>query len=197
MRVIAGKFRSRIFKSLKGQALRPTSDRLRETLFDVLGGDVSGARFLDLFAGTGAVGIEALSRGAAHAVFVERHPPAVRIIRENLASLGVASEAGVLSGDAMKILEKMDQASSSASGDFNLVFVDPPYAARDQYRDVLHFLGSSRLLDQAAIVVTESYHKMELPKTAGKLERYRVLRQGDAALTFYRKIASAPANLES
>jgi len=197
MRVIGGKFRSRILKSLKGQALRPTSDRLRETLFDVLGTGATGSRFLDLFAGTGAVGIEALSRGATHAVFIEKHPPAARLIRENLASLGVESEAEVLCGDVLKILEKSALRGSSPDATFNFVFLDPPYAATDRYREVLHFLGSSTLLAESATVITESYHKMELPKTAGALERYRILRQGDAALTFYRKIVSSPSSRPS
>src|SRR6202023_3948555 len=102
MRVIAGTYRSRILKSLKGLALRPTSDRLRETLFNVLGPNVSGARFLDLFAGTGAVGIEALSRGAAEVVFIEKHPPAATLIRRNLDSLGVNTGVTVLAVDAIR-----------------------------------------------------------------------------------------------
>src|ERR1700676_4974780 len=99
MRIIAGTFRSRILKSLKGQALRPTSDRLRETLFNVLGGAVDGAQFLDVFAGTGAVGIEALSRGASEVVFVENHAPAAALIRRNLESLGIRSGATVIADD--------------------------------------------------------------------------------------------------
>src|SRR6184192_2209946 len=89
MRIIAGTYRSRMLKSLKGQALRPTSDRLRETLFNVLGPDVAGSRFLDLFAGTGAIGIEALSRGAVEVAFVEHHAPAAGLIRRNLESLDI------------------------------------------------------------------------------------------------------------
>jgi 16S rRNA (guanine966-N2)-methyltransferase len=107
MRVIAGTYRSRILKSLKGLALRPTSDRLRETLFNVLGPTVPGSRFLDLFAGTGAVGIEALSRGAAEAVFVENHAPAAALIRRNLESLGIRSDWQVLPVDALRGLEKI------------------------------------------------------------------------------------------
>src|SRR5690242_17735240 len=94
MRVIAGNYRSRILKSLKGLALRPTSDRLRETLFNVLGPDVKGSRFLDLFAGTGAIGIEALSRGTLEVVLVENHAPAAALIRRNLESLGIRGEIG-------------------------------------------------------------------------------------------------------
>src|ERR1700738_4644934 len=107
MRIIAGTFRSRILKSLKGQALRPTSDRLRETLFNVLGAAVDGSQFIDVFAGTGAVGIEALSRGAVQAVFIEKHAPAAALIRRNLESLGVHSAALVLPVDALRGLEKL------------------------------------------------------------------------------------------
>lgn len=95
MRIIADKFRCRILKSLKGDALRPTSDRLRVTLFDVLASAVEGSRFLDVFAGTGAVGIEALSRGAAEAIFIEHHAPAAKLIRRNLDSL-LKRRSGVL-----------------------------------------------------------------------------------------------------
>ncbi len=105
MRVIAGAYRSRILKSLKGLALRPTSDRLRETLFNVLGAGISGSRFLDVFAGTGAVGIEALSRGAAHAAFIENHAPAAALVRKNLASLKITSAATVICADALRALE--------------------------------------------------------------------------------------------
>src|SRR5271156_5818458 len=107
MRVIAGTYRSRILKSLKGLALRPTSDRLRETLFNVLGDAIAGSRFLDVFAGTGAVGIEALSRGAAEVVFIENYAPAATLIRRNLESLELRSGATVLAIDALRGLEKL------------------------------------------------------------------------------------------
>src|ERR1700741_3329351 len=101
MRIIVGTYRSRILKSLKGPALRPTSDRLRETLFNVLGTAIQGSRFLDLFAGTGAVGIEAISRGAIQAVFIENHSPAAALIQRNLESLGIRSGVKVLAEDAL------------------------------------------------------------------------------------------------
>ena len=107
MRVIAGQFRSRQLKSLKGLALRPTSDRLRETLFNVLAPLIVGSRFLDVFAGTGAIGIEALSRGAAEAVFIESHQPAASLIKQNLSSLGIRAGVSVLAMDAVRGLEKL------------------------------------------------------------------------------------------
>jgi 16S rRNA (guanine(966)-N(2))-methyltransferase RsmD len=194
MRVIAGKYRSRVLKSLKGPALRPTSDRLRETLFDVLGRSVEGSRFLDIFAGTGAVGIEALSRGAAHVVFIENHPPAAKLIRENLASLGIGSSAEVICGDALKSLEKMVSRFASSFPIFDFVFLDPPYASEAEYSDVLAFLGASRMLSANALVVAEHRRKFELPEIAGALRHCRVLRQGDAALSFYRKESAFPQN---
>src|SRR5271154_2945949 len=106
MRIIAGKYRSRTLRSLKGQALRPTSDRLRETLFNILGPTVEGATFVDLFAGTGAVGIEALSRGARAAVFVEQHAPAAILIRRNLDSLGIKSGAEIVGVNVSRGLER-------------------------------------------------------------------------------------------
>src|SRR5437016_2024000 len=96
MRVIAGEFRSRLLKTLPGLALRPTPDRLREALFNVLAPRIEGALFLDAYAGSGSVGIEALSRGAAHVIFFEKHPGATQIIRENLASLGIEARATVV-----------------------------------------------------------------------------------------------------
>src|ERR1700690_1958279 len=107
MRVIAGTYRSRPLKSLKGMALRPTSDRLRETLFNVLGERVDGARFMDAFAGTGAVGIEAISRGAKEAVFLENHAPAAALIRRNLELMGVRSGARVLPIDVLRGLVRL------------------------------------------------------------------------------------------
>jgi 16S rRNA (guanine(966)-N(2))-methyltransferase RsmD len=195
MRVIAGTYRSRILKSLKGLALRPTSDRLRETLFNILGAGVSGSRFLDIFAGTGAIGIEALSRGASHVTFVENHPPAVALIRRNLESLQVKSGATIVAADALRALETLNAKKKSLEAPFEYVFVDPPYAAAADYARVLHFLGTSTFLVPGAIVIVEHHHKFNLPEQLGALERVRVLKQGDAALSFFRfGLAAAKEN---
>jgi len=187
MRVIAGTYRSRILKSLKGLALRPTSDRLRETLFNVLGPTVDGARFLDLFAGTGAVGIEAISRGASDVVFIENHAPAATLIRKNLDSLGVRSGATVLGVDVLRGLEMLAARRKGGAAPFDFVFLDPPYAAGEEYTRVLRFLGAASFLAPSSIVIAEHRHNFELPARAGALVRYRVLKQGDAALSFYRQ----------
>lgn len=191
MRIIAGTYRSRILKSLKGAALRPTSDYLRETLFNVLGPPISGARFIDLFAGTGAVGIEALSRGAAEAVFIENHAPAAALIRRNLESLSIRSGATVLAADALRGLEKLGAKHKSADPRFDFVFLDPPYAAAEDYTRVLRFLGSAQhLLAQHAIVIAEHRRTFDLPEHSGGLLRTRILKHGDAALSFFRKPAA-------
>ena len=197
MRVIAGNYRSRILKSLKGLALRPTSDRLRETLFNVLGPDVKGSRFLDLFAGTGAIGIEARSRGALEAVFVEKHAPAAALIRRNLESLGIQSTATVLSVDVQRGLERLAAAKKSKTSSFDFIFLDPPYVAAKDYARVLEFLGSGDLLASAGIVIAEHRRSFELPEEVGRLRRYRVLKQGDAALSFYRRAAAATGKNDS
>ncbi len=191
MRVIAGTYRSRILKSLKGLALRPTSDRLRETLFNVLGPGIAGSRFIDLFAGTGAIGIEALSRGAAEVVFVENHPPAVALIRRNLASLNIRSGATVLAADALRGLEKIASREKRGAVGYDFIFLDPPYAAAKDYARVLEFLGSANLLASGGIVVAEHRRSFDLPEEIGALRCYRVLRQGDAALSFYRVAIAA------
>jgi 16S rRNA (guanine966-N2)-methyltransferase len=191
MRVISGTYRSRILKSLKGFALRPTSDRLRETLFNVLGPGVAGSRFIDLFAGTGAIGIEALSRGAAEVVFIENHPPAVNLIRRNLASLGIRSGFSVISSHALRGLAMLASRKNAAGPGFDYVFLDPPYAAAKEYQRVLEFLGATDLLASGGIVIAEHRRKFDLPEEAGALRRFRVLRQGDAALSFYRRGSAA------
>ena len=192
MRIIAGKYRSRILKSLKGIALRPTSDRLRETLFNILGPNVSGSRFLDVFAGTGAVGIEALSRGALEVVFIENHAPAAVLIRRNLAALEITSGAQVLALDALRALEKIAHQHKATDAPFDFVFVDPPYAQKSQYDRVLGFLGSAPFLSQGSLVIVEHRRTFELPHRIGRLLQTRILQQGDAALSFFEHQAAEP-----
>lgn len=187
MRVIAGKYRSRTLRSLKGQMLRPTSDRLRETLFNILGAAVGGATFVDLYAGTGAVGVEAISRGARHVIFVEQHAPAVALIRRNLESLGIGAEAEILGVDAVRAIERLGTRRVHAQ----FVFLDPPYAADLEYEGALEALGESPLVAPEGRVIVEHLRKRELPERAGELELARVVEQGDAALSFYRLALAA------
>ena len=174
-------------RSLKGQRLRPTSDRLRETLFNILGSTVGGSTFVDLYAGTGAVGIEALSRGARHAIFVEQHSPAVALIRRNLESLGIGAEAEILGMDTVRAIELLEARHVHAQ----FVFVDPPYAADIEYENALEALGESPLVAPGGRVLVEHSRKRELAERVGDLELARVVEQGDAALSIYRLALAA------
>jgi 16S rRNA (guanine(966)-N(2))-methyltransferase RsmD len=187
MRIIAGTFRSRRLKSSKKLDLRPTSDMLRETLFNVLGAEVQGSRFLDLFAGTGAVGIEAVSRGAAFVAWVEHHKPAARLIGENLALLRITAGIRVITADALAAIARLE---AERSAPFDFIFLDPPYGNLEDYRSTLSALEKSSLLDEAAVVIAEHRKSFRPPEASGGLKLFRTLEQGDAALSFYRR---APA----
>jgi 16S rRNA (guanine966-N2)-methyltransferase len=182
MRIIAGKYRSRALEAPSGLATRPTSDRLRETLFNVLTPRMAGAHFLDLYAGSGAVGIEALSRGAADVEFVERAEPALRVLKGNLARLGVTAGFRIHGAGVAAVLKKMAVAVA-----FDLVFLDPPYEAAAEYAATLGLLGGAAagLLAAGAVVVAEHRKKERLEDGYGRLARTRLLVQGDAALSFY------------
>jgi len=187
MRVIAGIHRSRILKSLKGLALRPTSDRLRETLFNVLCAGIRDSRFLDVFAGTGAVGIEALSRGAEHVSLIENHAPSAALIRKNLAALNVHTGVTVICADAVRALETLEAKVKAGDRAFDYIFIDPPYAATADYSRVLQKVAASNLLADNGIVTVEHRKTFDLPESFSTLKRVRILRQGDAALSFYRR----------
>ena len=173
MRVIGGEFRSRRLKSIAGVATRPTPDRLRETLFDILAPRIEGATFLDAYAGTGAVGIEALSRGARQAFFLERNRLALEVIRENLALLGLEPRATVVSGPVLLTLPRHHA---------DIVFLDPPYEQAHERSIALTLLAEAA---SPLIVVQHSIH-LPLADSHGGLERTRIVKQGDNALSFFR-----------
>lgn len=188
MRVIAGKYRSRRLRSLPGLDLRPTADRLRETLFNVLTAGnpaaLEGTVWLDLYAGTGAVGIEAVSRGASMVYFVESSGSAAELIKQNLASLGIGTGFQLLKQDSIRALRALE--SSSAAPDF--IFLDPPYNMEDAYTQALSSLATSPLLKPETIVIAEHPKKFDPGENFAPLHRYRTLVQGDAALSFYRRV---------
>jgi len=187
MRVIAGEFKSRPLRALPGMKTRPTSDRLRETLFNVLTAadpsSLQGIIWLDLFAGTGAVGVEALSRGAIQVTFVDSGKTAVRVIRENLKSLSIRTGFEILENDAAKALRQLDAKGFTA----DYVFIDPPYALEEAYSETLFFLAESRILKSGSIAIAEHDKRFDPGEAFGKLHRYRTLKQGDSALSFYRR----------
>ena len=175
MRVVGGEFRSRRLKSIAGLNTRPTPDRLRETLFDILGARIQGTVFVDAYAGTGAVGIEALSRGAAHAIFIEKSRAAARIIRENLASLGIEQQGLLLNASVSSSLENHPA---------DIVFLDPPYDRETEYGRALAILGTA----PPGLVVVQHSVRYRAAEAYASLRRTRTVKQGDNALTFYEAL---------
>jgi 16S rRNA (guanine(966)-N(2))-methyltransferase RsmD len=182
MRIIAGEFRGRVLKSPTDSKTRPTSDRLRETLFNVLSPRIEGARFLDLCSGSGAIGIEALSRGAEHVTFVDRSRKACALIEENLDLLGIPED-----DTDIQALSAENFVGRKHEAGWDLVFYDPPYDSN--YELVLFEFGSSesRLLNEGGILIAEHHTKRLLPDSRRNLRRWRILKQGETSLSFYER----------
>jgi len=196
MRIITGKYRSRKLTAPEGLATRPTTDRLRETLFNVVALQMEGSIWLDLFAGSGAIGIEALSRGAAAVYFIEQSSRAAKVIRKNLESLGIKesgsgrSKAEDSNREKIEILEQDCLAGlrvlEGRGVACDVCFLDPPYRKAGDYEQVLSHLSRSSLLKTNSVVVAEHDKHFDPGADFGNLLRYRVLKQGDAVLSFYR-----------
>ena len=179
MRVIGGEFRSRALKSVPGLDVRPTPDRLREALFNVLAPRIAGLVFADLYAGTGAVGIEALSRGASRAIFSENGRAAIGVLRENLKSLGLEGRAELWRGKATALIGKITA---------DIVFLDPPYDLHSEYETALTKLGEIPPGLVAPLIIAQHDFRLKLAPAYGELRQTRVLRQGDNCLSFYSTI---------
>jgi 16S rRNA (guanine966-N2)-methyltransferase len=173
MRVIGGEFRSRVLKSLPGLDVRPTPDRLRESLFSILAPRLAGALFADLYAGTGAVGIEALSRGAQRAIFVEHSPASVEVIRANLKSLGLEHRSRVWQGRAASLIPKIETA--------DIAFLDPPYPQEHEYARAMLALAD----EPPSLVIAQHSSRFSMEESYGVLKRSRVVKQGDNTLSFF------------
>jgi 16S rRNA (guanine(966)-N(2))-methyltransferase RsmD len=165
---------------------RPTSDRLRETLFNVLAARIRGAAFLDLYAGSGAVGLEALSRGAARVTFVERAPAALKVLDGNLARFGISDGVSIQRKSVSAYLRSSANPSPRPEP-YEVLFLDPPYEAAEEYQIALGLLGGTakEILAPNAVVIAEHRRKFALDERYGSLKRTRTLEQGDAALSFY------------
>jgi len=185
MRIIAGQYRSRQIQTVAGNDVRPTTDMLRETLFNV----VSAARplddtvWLDVYAGSGAVGIEALNRGARHVYFIESSRKAVTVIRKNLATLKIDAGFEVIEREAAPALRRLDSQAIAC----DVCFLDPPYALEEEYEDTLGFLSQSQMIGPQSLVIAEHSKRYDPGDQVGALVRFRKLKQGDAMLSFYRK----------
>jgi 16S rRNA (guanine966-N2)-methyltransferase len=173
MRVIGGEFRSRVLKSVPGLGTRPTPDRLREALFNVLAPRIQGAIFADLYAGTGAVGIEALSRGAAKAIFVEQNHAALRVLRENLRALEIEDRTQVSQERAASTIARLKA---------DIVFFDPPYEAESEYERILVALGAT-----GSLAIAQHSVRLKLRDAYESLKLIRVIKQGDNALSFFEQ----------
>jgi 16S rRNA (guanine(966)-N(2))-methyltransferase RsmD len=174
MRVIGGEFRSRRLKTPHGDTVRPTPDRLRETLFNILAPRIEGVVFLDAYAGCGSVGIEALSRGARHAIFLEKSRAALRCLQDNIRVLDIAARCEVHSGNAAPVIGKFAA---------EIVFLDPPYPRETEYVLCLDQLGAAP--PGLVVVQHASRFTHHLGERYGRLQRIRLLSQGDNSLSFY------------
>jgi 16S rRNA (guanine(966)-N(2))-methyltransferase RsmD len=185
MRIISGQFGSRQLKGTPPPGLRPTSDKLRETLFNIFGPAIEGAVFFDACAGMGGVGIEAISRGAQFVHFVDSSRKACEIIRKYLSTLGVQSGYRVHTVELRQALQHFQRDNIA----FDIAFLDPPYDREDLYTMALEFFGAGSLLKESGILVMEHSKRYDLSPAGGVLSRYRLLNQGDSCLSFYRKDA--------
>jgi 16S rRNA (guanine(966)-N(2))-methyltransferase RsmD len=179
MRIVAGRFKGRTLKGPTRGGVRPTSDGLRETLFNVIGSRIDGARVLDGFAGTGAVGLEALSRGAAGVTFVEQDRHAADVIRQNVAACAAGAGTELIVDDARRVFARL-----AAARAFDIVFLDPPYDAVDLDA---HAALAAAIVGPGGLLIVEHSRQRASPDRAGDLPRSRVLVAGDSALSFYMR----------
>jgi 16S rRNA (guanine(966)-N(2))-methyltransferase RsmD len=180
MRIGSGEMRGRRLHAPRGDRTRPTSGRLKKSLFDVLSARFPGARVLDLYAGSGALAFEALSRGAAEAVVVERNRKACESIRRNASELGLAGRVEVLAMDVSSALSKLRHRAER----FDVIFADPPYRS-SELDDLLVNLGDGALFAEGGLIALEHHHKKELRERYGALALLRVLKAGESCLSLF------------
>lgn len=185
MHVIAGTHKGRRLLAAEGTAVRPTSSRVREALFSILQTVIPGARVLDLYAGTGAVGIEALSRGAGAVVFVESDPASLRLLQTNLQRCGNPEQAQVVRSDVERFLQRADQ------DPFDVVFADPPYRI-DAGAALLPSLSCSAMIRVHTTVIVEHATKLFVPQQIGRLARSKQYRYGDTSLSVFQVSTAGP-----
>ncbi|MGE5807669.1 MAG: 16S rRNA (guanine(966)-N(2))-methyltransferase RsmD [Nitrospirota bacterium] len=177
MRITGGTGRGRRLKVPAGPRVRPTSDKVMQALFNIIGGRIEGSTFLDLFAGAGGIGIEALSRGADRVAFVDDSNESLKIIRSNVKQAGFAGRAQIVFARAESFLRK-------PTGPYDIIFLDPPYAM--QLESLLELIANSGIVKPGGDVIAEHFKKQPSPSRAGTLTLYREARYGDTVLAFYR-----------
>lgn len=181
MRVIAGDARGQRLKAPKGSSIRPTADRVKESLFNILRNELAGARVLDLFAGTGSLAIEALSRGAAEALLVDSSAASAKLIRDNLRRLGLTRNARVITAPVRRALNSI----ASQGRPFDIIFLDPPYG-EELVPKTIEIIAREELLGAAGVIVAEHSTRDALQDRHGTLDRFDQRRYGDTMLSFYR-----------
>ncbi|AIS52573.1 methyltransferase [Thermoanaerobacter kivui] len=182
MRVIAGELKGRKVKSIKGDDIRPTSDRVKESLFNILGTKISDSVFLDLFAGTGNIGIEALSRGAQFCYFVDKSVKSVRCIKDNLSILNLLGVSKLFHKDALEAIEMLDKNNTK----FDIIFLDPPYYQNLAEKTLIK-ISSCKILKEGGIVIAEHHKNDELKEKYGSLIKAREKKYGKTILSFYKE----------
>jgi len=183
MRVIAGRFRSRVLKSVPGLDVRPTPDRLREALFNILAPRISGATFIDAYAGSGSIGIEALSRGAGRVILIENNRDALAVINNNARALGIEDEITILRGSAALLLPSQQA---------DIVFLDPPYEREKEYSASLSALEKTG----CKFAIAQHSSRLTLDEAYGSLRKHRILRQGDNLLSFFELVTPGSSSSE-
>jgi 16S rRNA (guanine966-N2)-methyltransferase len=176
MRVTGGTGRGRRLKAPAGSRVRPTSDKVKQALFNILGERIAGASFLDLFAGAGGIGIEALSRGAGRVVFVDASRASLTVVKHNIEQTGFEELS-------QAVLSKVESFLRKPSGSYDIVFLDPPYA--DELKPLLELIAGAGILKPDSIVIAEHFKKQSSPASAGGLTLYREAKYGDTVLAFY------------
>jgi len=180
LRVITGIYRGRKLESIEGMDVRPTSDKVKESLFNILGVDVIDSDFLDLFGGTGSIGIEALSRGARHVVFIDNSIKSIKVLRRNLENLRIKEQAEVYNADYQTAINKL----YGNRRKFDIIFIDPPYR-RGIAQDALNQINLQPILSENGIIIVEHDDRDDMPENVGVLVKYRDKRYGNTRLSFY------------
>lgn len=181
MKIIAGRYKGKEIKCLKGHLVRPTLARVREMYFNVVRDYIEGANFLDICSGTGAMGIEALSRGANFVLFMEREQEVFNLLKENLSRCNIFSGYKILFGDFRKKIKNIENLGMK----FNLIYFDPPYF-KNLYRDFFDLINNVSFLDEDVIIATNHFKKIELPDKIYSLVRFKKKKQGDSIISFYK-----------
>lgn len=180
MRVISGEFRGRKLEKLEGMEIRPTSDRVKESLFNILGARIYDCAFLDLFAGTGGIGIEACSRGASQLVFIDESAKSINVLKDNLDKLNILDKVEVYNTDYINAINKL----ASDNRKFDIIFIDPPYSKGFAQNALVHIFENG-VLKEEGIIITEHDLQDKMPETTGTLSLQRQKKYGNTMLSFY------------